>query len=281
VAEYKERNKMKKLIIGVVVFALLVFSSCKAKNVTSTTGTAPPSVQELQTQINDLSSLVNAYSNVISGMQSKLDALETQVTATISTLSMIPPESEPDSSVIDDMNANIEKLTAQVHILQEDVLTLQDNLKGNATNIGTNSISVNGLDVTFVVNGIDVGITGSATPGTAQFAIKITNLTNSIVSNLDVTGTITSLETISSNMAAGYPQIIDAAALCTMSYSNTGANTVNFEAYGNKGSLSIPVGGSITIRPKISILAAGTYKLPATSFLIAIKAITYDGGTPK
>jgi len=41
------------------------------------------------------------------------------------------------------------------------------------------------------------------------------------------------------------------------------------------------VGGLITIRPKIYILAAATYKLPATSFVITLKAITYDGGTPK
>jgi len=269
---------MKKLIIAVVVCSLLVFSSCKAKAATSTTGTPPPSVQDLQTQIDDLSIQVKAFDDLISKLQARFNVLETPPTTPTSTS---PVADEPDSTVIDDVTANIDKLTTQVRILQEDVLTLQESLKGNATNIGTNSMSVNGLDVTFIMNTIDVGITGSSTPGTAQFAIKITNLTNSVVSNLDVTGTITSLENVSMNMATGYPQLTDAAALCTMAYSNTGSNTVNFEAYGGKGGLSIPVGGSITIRPKISIMASATCKLPATSFVIALKAITYDGGTPK
>ena len=269
---------MKKLIIAVVVCSLFIFSSCKAKTATSTTGTPPPSAQDLQTQIDDLSIQVKVFDDLISKLQARLNVLETTPTTTTSTPPVIE---EPDSTITDDMTANIDKLTTQVRILQENVMTLQDNMKGNATNIGTNSMSVNGLDVTFIMNTIDVGITGSSTPGTAQFAIKITNLTNSVVSNLDVTGTITSLENVSMNMATGYPQLTDAAALCTMAYSNTGSDTVNFEAYGVKGGLSIPVGGSITIRPKISILASGTNKLPATSFIIALKAITYDGGTPK
>ena len=272
---------MKKLIIAIAVCSLLVFSSCKAKIAATTTGTPPLSTEELQTQIDSLSSLVNAYNSVISSLQSRLTVLETPATITTSTTPPPPVTNEPDSTAIDDLTARIDKLTTQVRILQENIMTLQDNMKGNATNIGTNSMSVNGLDVTFIINGIDVGITGSAAPGTAQFAIKITNLTNSVVSNLDITGTITSLEKISVNMAAGYPQLTDAAGLCTMAYSNTGTDTVNFEAYGGKGSLSIPVGGSITIRPKISILASATYKLPAASFIIALKAITYDGGTPK
>ena len=275
---------MKKLIITVAVCSLLVFSSCKAKTTTSTTGTPPPSVQNLQTQLDDLSSQINAFNSLISRLQARLKVLENPVTTTTS---VIPATNEPEpsaidySSVIDDMTANIEKLTTQVKILQENVMILQDNMKGNATNIGTNSMSVNGLDVTFIINGIDVGVTGSTTPNTAQFAMKITNLTNSVVSNLDVTGTITILENISSYMAAGYPQLADAASLCTMAFSYTGSNTINFEAYGSKGSLSIPVGDSITIRPKISILASATNKLPATSLIIVVKAITYDGGTPK
>ena len=269
---------MKKLIITVVICSLLAFPSCKAKSIVSTTGSTPPSVQDLQTQIDDLSTQINAYSSLISKLQARLNVLETPPTSTIITT---PVVDELDSSIMDDMTVSIDKLTTQVHILQENVMILQDNMKGNATNIGTTSMTVNGLDVTFIANGIDVGTTGSTTPGTAQFAIKITNLTNSVVSNLDVTGTITSLGNISVNMAANYPQLTDAAALCAMAYSNTASSTINFEAYGNKGSLSIPVGGSITIRPKISIMAAAPYKLPATSFIIALKTITYDVGTPK
>ena len=269
---------MKKLFIAIIVCTILILLSLKAKPASTTTGTVSTSNQELQTQIDDLSSQVNAFNSLISKLQARLNVLETPPTSTIITT---PVVDELDSSIMDDMTVSIDKLTTQVHILQENVMILQDNMKGNATNIGTTSMTVNGLDVTFIANGIDVGTTGSTTPGTAQFAIKITNLTNSVVSNLDVTGTITSLGNISVNMATNYPQLTDAAALCAMAYSNTASSTINFEAYGSKGSLSIPVGGSITIRPKISIMAAAPYKLPATSFIIALKTITYDVGTPK
>jgi hypothetical protein len=62
-----------------------------------------------------------------------------------------------------------------------------------------------------------------------------------------------------------------------MAIANAGTNIITFEAYGSKGSLSIPIGGSITIRPKISILAVSPNKLSPTTFTIALKAITYDG----
>jgi hypothetical protein len=231
---------MKKVFIAIIactililiVCTILILQSFRAKSSTTTTGTISISNQELQTQIDDLSSQVNVFSSLIPKLQSRLSVLETPVTTTTTTT---PTITEPDPTVIDDMTTKIEKLTTQIRLLQDDMLALQENLKGNATNIGTNSMYVNGLDVTFITNGINVGITGSSIPGTAQFAIKITNLSNSIVSNLDVTGTITSSENISSTIAAGYPQLTDASILCTMAYSNTSSNTINFEAYGGKG----------------------------------------------
>jgi outer membrane murein-binding lipoprotein Lpp len=215
-----------------IVSTILILQSFKAKSSTTTTGTISISNQKLQTKIDDLSSQVNVFNSLISKFQSRLNVLETPPTSTTTTT---PTITEPDPTVIDNMTAKIEKLTTQIRLLQYDMLALQENLKGNTTNIGTNSMYVNGLDVTFITNGINVGITDSSIPGTVQFAIKITDLSNSIVSNLDVTGTITSSENISSNIAAGYPQITDAAALCTMAYSNTSSNTINFEAYGGKG----------------------------------------------
>ncbi len=265
---------MKKIIIAIMVCSLLVFASCtssnKSKSVTSTTATLSPSEKQLQSQINDLSSQVSAFKNIVSNLQDQTKTTQTPTT--------LPAQQADDqvSSEIDSITENIKNLNDSVSILKQQVQTLQDSLKTAATNIGVTSTTINGLSVIFISNNIDVGIIGSSTPGVAQFAIKITNATSSTVSNLDVTGTITSLQSISGTMASGYPLITDGAGLSSIAYSNSGGNTIFFEAYGGTKSLSIPAGGSITLRPKISILATASNKLPATTFIIALNAITYD-----
>jgi len=268
---------MKKLIIVIIVCSLFVFTSCssanKSKSATSTTATLSASEKQLQSQIDDLFSQLSAYKNIVSNLQSQIKTTETTTTP-----STLPTASANDevSNEIDKITANIKNLNDSVSILQKQVQTIQDSLKTAATNIGVTSTTLNGLSVIFISNNIDVGITGSSPAGVAQFAIKLTNTTASLISNLDVTGTITSLQSISGAMASGYPQITDAATLSSIAYSNGGGNTIFFEAYGGTKSLSIPAGGSITIRPKISILATVNNKLPATTFIIAVNAVTYD-----
>jgi hypothetical protein len=125
-------------------------------------------------------------------------------------------------------------------------------------------------------NNITIGPIGSVTPGTAQFAIKIVNTTGLAISNIDVTGTITGSNTYSYYLASAYPQLIDGAALCSYTYSTGGSNVISFEAYGGSKALSIPAGGSLTLRPKISLLAQSPYQIPVTTYNIALNAITYD-----
>jgi hypothetical protein len=137
-------------------------------------------------------------------------------------------------------------------------------------------VTLNGLSVSFLTNDIIMGPTGSVIPGTAQFAVKVVNTTTATISNLDITGTITGSNNFSSFMAANYPQLIDGAALCSYTYSTGGSSVVHFEAYGGSKTLSVPAGGSITIRPKLSILAVSPYQLSITTYNIALNAITYD-----
>ena len=173
--------------------------------------------------------------------------------------------------------ASVAKLTTAVVSLQNQVTALQGSLKAAETTIGTTSVTVNGLSVVFITNSIDIGTTGSSTPSVAQFAVKVINTTGSVLTNIDVTGTISSSQYLSGAFAPGYPQLVDGAALCSYAYSNSGSGTLHFEAYANaKAGLSIPAGGSITIRPKISFLAGTNYQLPAMTLTIALNTITYD-----
>jgi peptidoglycan hydrolase CwlO-like protein len=181
---------MKKRIIYIIIVitvaiiiacSFLVFKSCnpaKSKE-TSTTETAPTSEKQLQTKIYDLSNKVSAFNNIISQLQSQIKALETPGTS---------PSNQPASSEIDALTASIKKLNTAVGSLQTQVTALQDSLQAAETTIGATPININGLSVIFITNNIDIGITGSSTPGVTQFAIKIINTTNSTLSNIDITG---------------------------------------------------------------------------------------------
>ena len=211
---------------------------------------------------------MSAFNNIVSQLQSQIKALETPTTS---------PSNPQASSEIDAMTASIKKLNTAVGSLQTQVTALQDSLKAAETTIGATSVSINGLSVIFITNIIDIGMTGSSTPGVAQFAIKIINTTNSTLSNIDITGAITSSYYLSGTMASGYPQLTDGAGLCSYAYSCGGTNAINFEAYSStKTSLSIPAGGSVTIRPKISVLAVTNNQLPAMTLTLALNTITYD-----
>ena len=282
----------------IVVCSLLVFSSSSQAKIAKTTSLGEtssneivsPTEKQLQLQVNDLLTSVSDLNNTISQLKSQIKTTEAfttppadqQAINTVNDLtSKVTDLSNTVNALQEQVNTLHDNLSTNVNTLEEQVKTLQESLSGNVTNIGTTSMSINGLSVTFITNNIEIGMTGSTTAGTAQFAIKIANLTSSVVSNVDVTGTLTSSQYIAGNMVAGYPQVTDGAALSTITYSYTGDKTVNFEAYGGTKSLSIPVGGSITIRPKISILATANNKLAATTFTIAVNAITYDVGVAK
>ena len=274
-------TRWKKLVIIGVLCSILAFSSCAlARTIgTSTEEVASASEQQLQSQIDDLSSKVSAFNSIVSQLQSQLKTIETSVNSTTST------SSTTDRQVLNEINsitASLKKLTATVGNIQSDVIGLQSSLLAAKTTIGTSSMTLNGLSVVFITNNVDIGVTGPSTPSVAQFAVKIINATGSAVSNIDVTGTITSSHYFCENVASGYPQIADGASLCSYAYAHGGSNVLHFEAYSSgKTSLSIPAGGSITIRPKLSILAAANSQLPLINFVLALQTITYDVVTTK
>jgi hypothetical protein len=182
--------------------------------------------------------------------------ITTPVITTPTTISTLPPTPVTPTTPtgpsnvelakqIEFLTSNIQNLGDKMSALEDQMQTLQQNLVGNATNIGLTSTSVNGLGILFITNNIDVGTAGT----TSAF-----------------TGTL----------AAGYPQVTDASGNATITSTYAGDRTVVFEAYGGAKGLTLPVGGSITLRPKISIMAAANNKIAATTFTIAINAITFD-----
>jgi len=271
---------MKKRTISIIIIAIITIiivvslflllkslTVAKSKDV-STIETLSTYKQELQSQIDDLNNKTFAFNSVVTQLQSQIKTLATPVTSTVS---------QEFLDEISDITKSINKLNTAVGSLQTQVTALQDSLKAAETTIGTTSININGLSIVFITNYIDIGMTGYSVPNIAQFAVKIINTTGSALTNIDVTGGITSSLHFSGVLASGYPQLVDGAGLCSYAYSCNESNTINFEAYANtKTSLSIPVGGSITLRPKLSILAARDQQLPGITFTLSLNTITYD-----
>jgi hypothetical protein len=255
-------------LIALALFLVKSFIHANSEE-TSPAEIVTASEKRLQLQINDLSSKISAINNTVTQLQS-------QPTVTgIPTAS--PANQQQISNNIDAITADTQQLSSKIDSLQAQVATLQDKLTTADTAIGITPIILNGLSITFITNNIELEMTGAAIPSAGQFAIKIANTTSTAFTNVDITGTITSSQNLTDDLAPGYPQLADGAGLCSYVFFMTQYKIMNFEAFGvGKTALSIPAGGSIILRPKISLLAAVNEHLPAISFSLALKNITYD-----
>ncbi len=278
---------MKRHIIIVIVCLLLVLVSCGTRN-TEVTEDSITATEDLQIQVNDLNSKLVAFTATIDKMQSQIKT--TKPPTTSAATKQMQGDIEELTDTLAALTAEIESIqtqitalqdtTTQIASLQTQVTALQEGLRAASTSIGATSTTVNGLGIVFVNNTIDLPATGPVTANSAQFAIKIVNTTGKVVNNIDVTGVIICAPFFA-GLAAGYPQIADANSLCSYALSGNGSNMLRFEAYsGGKTALSIPVGGSITLRPKITVLAAKDCTLPAMNFTISVNIITYDLAEP-
>jgi uncharacterized protein YlxW (UPF0749 family) len=292
------------LVCSIMAAALFIVMSINpvSSEGTSAAEMVSASEQKLQSQISVLSAKISAFNSTISQIQSQtgatgvteaknlateVDSLQTQVTnlqnlVEAQDASTLAAELDSlQTQVIDLQNkvkaADTKNLTSVVDSLQTQVKELQTRLKGAETSIGIIPVSMNGLNIMFITDEIQTGLTGSTTPGTAQFAIKIINTTSAAITNVDVTGTITSSQIFSDAFASGYPQLIDGAGTCSYVFFIKQADCMHFEAFGiAKTSLTIPAASSITLRPKISVLAAQDAFLPPMIFNLALETITYD-----
>jgi TolA-binding protein len=268
---------MKKLIIVIAVCSLLAGASCKSANKTTPPVTTT-SAQQLQLQINALSGQVNAFNTALSQLQSQITTTTTTTTS---------PEDQQTAQEISTLTDTLKNISNTITTMQKQINSnesglllqveaLQSSLQAAATSIGIMPVTVDGLNVSYITNNITIGTTGVTQPGTAQFAVKINNTTANAITNLDVTGYITSSMPFSQSLAAAYPQLIDAVGLCAYNIYIGGTSTVYFEAYGGKTGISVPAGGTVTLRPKISLLASTGNQIPATALSVSLTAITFD-----
>jgi hypothetical protein len=293
---------MKKQIIIVILSVAIMASSLflivayKPANseAKSSSETVSTSEQRLQSQINELSIKLSAANTILSQLQSQPKSTGTQTASSTGKIDAVAADTKTLAALVDSLQTQVSalkaadekddlnNLTAVVGSLQTQVKDLQNKLKGAETTIGSTPVTVNGLNIIFITDEIKIGITDSTSPNAAQFAIKVINTTNSALNSVDITGTITTSQNFSESFASGYPQLIDGAGLCSYVYFIKQSNIMHFEAFGNaKTSLSIPVGSSITLRPKISLLAMADGQLPPATINIALDTITYDKVTAK
>jgi hypothetical protein len=271
-----ERIKVPIIVIAVcslIALSLLLVRSFVLPNIAKERATKIEltSEQKLQSQINDLSGQLSSVNGFLSQLQSQIKSVSSQTD---------PQPYLVSVSKIDTMATQNELLTSKIDSIQAQMATMQGKLDAASTSIGISPVNINGLSVTFITENITLGMTNSSSINPGQFAIKIANTTNSAFSNVDVTGIITSSQYFGSTLATGYPQLVDGSGLCSYAFYMTQNSIINFEAFGTgKTSLTIPAGGSITIRPKISLLAAPKENFPATILNISLKTITYDVST--
>ncbi len=269
-----KNGRMKTLVIVIVACSVMALSLFLVKTFVRT-GAQGAAVEQgtvteqaLQAQINTLSSQISGLNRVISQHQAQTKTMPIQAGS---------QTNQEVSSRIDTMSIETAQLTDKVHSLEAQLATMQDQLKTTSTSIGIVPVNINGLSVSFITKDFNLPMTGPANPTTGQFAIKIANATTSVFTNVDITGTITSSSGLSDSLASGYPQLVDGSALCSYVFYTTQDRVLNFEAFGSgKTSLSIPAKSSITIRPKITLLAGTGQHFPATTFNIALNSITYD-----
>lgn len=280
---------MKKYIIPVILCFLLVLGSCSSKNKVemATADSVSAATEDLQTQIIDLNSKLVAYNNSITQIESQMKTQKTSASTATKNIQGDIDELVENLAIlataVDDIQLQVTALqenTATIASLQAQITELQDDLRASMTTIGIVPEFMDDLSVVFITERVDIGAIGEETAGTAQFAIKIMNNTDKVLTNIDVTGTIAGSQSFAQMLAAGYPLMVDGSGLCSYTFSVSGSRNIRFEAYGSaKTGLSIPVGGSITLRPKITVLAVEDYVLPAMTFVLSLDSISYDVAT--
>jgi hypothetical protein len=287
------------LIMGCFLYFITSFTISRSGQSSQVENIGSNSEQELQLQINDLSHKLSELNVIVGQIQTQTKAISTPNSSspnerTINEIKNITSNTNNLSTEVDSLEMQLAELQnnykSQVEnnipilldSLQEQVTNLQNKLKATETTIGNSSTTINGLNIIFITNNLEIKTTSSSIQNDAQFAIKIFNNTNSAITNIDLTGTITSSKGFLGNLAVGYPKLADGAGLCSYVFYVDRATILHYEAFGSgKTSLSIPVNGSITLRPKLSLLAAKDNSLPAMNVNIALDTLSYDKITAK
>jgi uncharacterized protein YukE len=289
------------MVIALIVCTLVTASGCGTLlkgGAASTPTSTPTSIPTTSNSISNptlvsgqvsavefaaLSSTVNTLSGKIATLPSSVATLQSSVTSLQSSVATLTSANKSLTTTVAANDVTIKGLTANVSNLQSNVSSLKSNVDqlqqlvgGQSVVIGVNPTNINGLSVTFPIpSGYIYGRAEATTPSYAQLAIKITNNNSYSIVNVDITGVVT----FSTNLyyiSPGYPTMVDANTGGPNYIANaTGGSSINYEVYSTAKipvAISIPAGGSLTLRPRIGLLKDAAY---AT---ISISTISYDKG---
>jgi len=289
----KDTHKLRKArVIGSILLVLLVVflwgRSC-ATSPKLSKSTFNSYITSIDGQIASIRAGLAAQTTQIGGVQADVNALKTaqgsvsiaQIQKEIDQLSnQVLNKQNPTSAQLTSMVSQISALSDRLTVIekaQQDFKTTLAGLSQPTTGvIGAQTQTINGLSVVFVSNGIQIpSVTTSVT--TAQLAVKITNTNSFNINNLDIIGKVI-FSSPTTNIAAGYPTLTDASKIYTYVSTFTGYNTIYFETYGgDKGqTISIPAGGSITLRPVVGLKAAATSVMTPGIITVSLDTIAYD-----
>lgn len=276
------------LVVVVLMMVVSLIISCEPPKQTAkpTVAIPPPPIVPITT--------VDATQQQVANLSTQLTTLQTQV----NTLAMQLKDVAANKSAVatlqtqvttiskdvqklqgGDTSTKLKELTDSITALKTTVESLQ-RAQSASTSIGTVPVNINGLSVAFITPSAYTGGFLGTTPGSLQLAIKISNDTGSTLSNVDITGALIFSQTLY-NLASDYPKLGDGISSIIYNYSYNGTNVVTFEAfnmvYGKTViNLAIPKQGSLTLRPKISLLPQAGYSIPATTVTVSIGSISYD-----
>jgi hypothetical protein len=266
---------MIKWLVGIGSILLIVvgLAGCALQSAPVPPAPSPspsPSSTSYLTELATLSAQVANLSNKVAAIPTPTPFDPTKIEEEIAALQAQPTQTPVDLSNI---NEEIGQLQAQVKQLQSPQTVV----------LGTSPVSIGGLGVSFIVPSQLVSVPqGATSPSYAQLSVKISNSNSYSLVNVDIVGSIT-FSTGLYGLAPNYPTLSDSVA-GGVNYlaSFNGANVINFEVYNfgpNGAALSIPANASVTLRPRVGLLASTGAFFNSVNAVIAITGITYDKGS--
>jgi len=280
---------MVVLVLSLIVLILLasVISTCQSDSKKTTKKTYEAGIAAVTSQLAALSGKVDAQGAQMSGLSAQLAATSSSVAtlsnsvsanqASIGSIQSAVQAAQGQLAAIQPVNpADVAGLKQTVSGLSARVAELEKQTSGGGLVAGGQSTTVNGLQVTSLINNVAVGLGAKTVP----LAIRIANVNAFAVNKVDIAGTITLSAVI--QFSAGYPTVSDGAGavgyVTTFSASTT--QVIGFEAYATPAgaAISIPAGGSITLRPVVTLGATAPVIGYTSTFTLAITAIAFDKG---
>jgi uncharacterized coiled-coil protein SlyX len=295
------------LALSLIVLILLVsvISTCQSNSKKVTKKTYEAGIAAVTNQLAGLSSRVDAQSAQISGLsaqlatvnnsvatlsnsvsanQASIGSIQAAVQAATEQLAAFQPVSPADVAGIRDSVSSLSARAAgdatgirdSVNGLSARVTELEKRTSSSGLVAGGQSTTVNGLQVTSLVNNVAVGSGMKTVP----LAVRIANVNAFAVNKVDIAGTIT-LSTVIP-FASGYPIVSDGAGAVSYvtTFSASTTQVIGFEAYATPAgaAISIPTGGSITLRPVVTLGTVAPVIGYTSTFTLAITAIAFDKG---